>query len=221
MAIKNENALKDQKLAAEIELLKYRSAKESIQVQQERIALRLSQSELNNNKAQADANRVYRFTGLVTEDSIARCVKALDLWTRRDPNKPITIVFNSPGGDVFDGLALYDVIKELRESGHHVTTVARGMAASMGGVLLQAGNERIIGKNAWMMIHEVSGMSYGKTSEVEEQNKFAKRVQDRLLDILAERSTLTKKKIGRNWKKTDWWLDADEVVKLGFADKVG
>ena len=130
-------------------------------------------------------------------------------------------MLNSPGGNVFAGLALYDAITDLKARGHKVTTVARGYAASMGGILLQAGTERVVGANAQVLIHEVSTMDSGKTSELEDNLKFQKKLQDRLLAILAERSTLTKAQIARRWKKTDWWLDADECIEYGIADRIG
>lgn len=145
----------------------------------------------------------------------------LGVWARRDIGKPITIIFNSPGGAVIDGLALYDFIDDLKEKGVQVTTIARGMAASMGGVLLQAGNKRIVGKNAHVLIHEVSKGSIGKVSEIEDDIKFAKKLQERLVDILAERSTMTTNQIKNKWKRKDWWLGADECVKFGFADEIG
>ena len=166
-------------------------------------------------------HNIYTFIGAVGGSSVEKCMQILGRWSRRDPGCDITIVFNSPGGSVFDGLALYDELTTLKERGHKITTIARGMAASMGGILLQAGDERLVGKNAWVLVHEVSSGMRGSTTEMEEDLKFTRRLQDRCLEILAERSTLSKQQIARKWKKHDWWISADEAVDLGFADKVG
>jgi ATP-dependent protease ClpP protease subunit len=91
----------------------------------------------------------------------------------------------------------------------------------MGGILLQAGDERVIGKNAHLMIHEISAGAVGKLSEIEDEAKFCAMLSDRLVDILAERSTLTPTQIKRRWKRKDWWLSAEEAVELGFADRIG
>lgn len=147
-------------------------------------------------------------------------IDTLEHWERRDPGEPIVIRINSPGGDVLDGFALLDTILRLRRNGHHVTTHGLGMIASMATVLMQAGDERVLDKNAWFMIHEVSAGVRGKSSEMEDELKFVKKLQDRLLDILAERSTLTKAQIKRRWTKKDDWMSADEALKLGFVDRV-
>src|SRR5690606_40252913 len=113
------------------------------------------------------------------------------------PGAPITIKINSPGGSVFEGLALYDRLRALSALGHHITTVSYGMAASMGGILLQAGDTRLVAPNAWFLIHEVSTITWGNTSEIEDQIEFTRRLQDQLLEILASRSKLSKAKISK------------------------
>jgi ATP-dependent Clp protease protease subunit len=94
------------------------------------------------------------------------------------------------------------------------------MAASMGGILLQAGSHRVLAPNAYMLIHEVSSLAWGGASELEDEVAFVKRLQDRILDILAERSTMTRQQIARKWKRKDWWLDAPEALRLGFVDEI-
>jgi ATP-dependent Clp protease protease subunit len=121
---------------------------------------------------------------------------------------------------VLDGLALFDYLRQLRSIGHPVRTMALGRAASMGAVLLQAGSKRVIGRNAFLLIHEVSHLSVGKVSEMEDGVGFTKRLQQRLLAILAERSTLTERELSRRWVRRDWWLDAEEAVALGLADEL-
>lgn len=154
-------------------------------------------------------------------------IDVLEHWERRDPGKSILIRINSPGGSVFDGLALFDTILRLRRKGHHVTTHGTGMIASMAAVLMQAGDVRILDPNAWFMIHEVStGASLGdlfnskKTSEQADHVKLMQRIERRLLDVLAERSTLTPAQIKRRWTKVDDWLTAEQALDLGFVDRV-
>ena len=147
-------------------------------------------------------------------------IDTLEHWERRDPGEPITIRINSPGGDVLDGFALLDTVLRLRRNGHHVTTHGLGMIASMATILMQAGDERILDKNAWFMIHEVGAGIRGKSSEMRDELKFIDKLEDRLLDILAERSTMTKRQIKTLWTRTDKWMSADEALKLGFVDRV-
>jgi ATP-dependent Clp endopeptidase proteolytic subunit ClpP len=163
---------------------------------------------------------IYTFYGSVNSDSVKTAMRDLGAWARREPEANFRIVFNSPGGSVIDGFAFFDFIKELRSLGHNIETVALGYAASMGGILLQAGDKRVIGSNAYMLIHEISSFAFGKASELEDELKLVKRLQEKALDILAERSTMNKSQIKRKWVKTDWWIDAAEALEFGFVDEI-
>lgn len=169
--------------------------------------------------AAEEGRRTYTFYSRVEEESVRACMATLTSWSSKAPSAPLTVVFNSPGGAVHDGLALFDFLRHLRTSGHHLTTIALGRAASMGAVLLQAGDRRVIGANAFIMLHEVSNGASGKVSEIEESVELSKRLQRRLLSILTDRSSLTVQQIQRKWSRRDWWLDAEETVELGFADE--
>jgi ATP-dependent protease ClpP protease subunit len=189
--------------------------------------------------ASDEANGVYKFFDEVTEESIKKAIDALDTMSRARPKQPITIVLNSPGGLVYDGLALYDHLRALSARGHHITVVVRGMAASMGGILLQAGDTRIIGRESELLIHEVASGASGKVNEMLERVKNSEHLWVKLSKILARRSTMPvtdpnnpnvtianptleqrAESIRRKAFKFDWWLDAEEAVRLGFADKI-
>lgn len=193
-----------------------------LQIDTERSLLELLSFRRHELDVQADAARahVYTFYAGVDQESVAQCMAELGQWSRRDPGAPITVIFNSPGGSVLDGLALFDYLRQLRKLGHEVTTVALGRAASMGAVLLQAGTHRVIGENSFLLVHEVSNNSVGKVSELADGVDFTRRLQKRLLAILAERSSLTEAQIHRRWVRKEWWLDAQEAVELGLADEV-
>ena len=141
-------------------------------------------------------------------------------WSRLSPACDIEIVFSSPGGSIIDGFELFDHIQHLRNEGHHITTGTLGYAASMAGILLQAGDTRWIGQQAWMMIHRAAFGAIGKTYEVEDEVKLVKRIEDRIVDIFTKRSKLTSMKIKRNWDRKDWWIDADECLDLGLVDEI-
>lgn len=176
-------------------------------------------------------NLTYVFATQVTESSVRACMNQLSTWHRTDPGAPLTIVLNSPGGDVVEGMALFDHIIWLREVGHEVTIIVRGMAASMAGILLQAASRRIVGREAWVLIHRAAFGAMGKSFEVEDRVEWVKRVEARIVDIFAERAEeaktagtatkpLTKARIKKNWERKDWWLSSDECVDLGIADEV-
>lgn len=208
------------KVELEKELLRAKIRSSLAQARHEELRYRQLKREMAEQDASDDAACTFLFNSVVSTSSVEACLTDLAVWARRDPKAPFTIIFDSPGGSVIDGLHLYDALQEFRRQGHHVTTVALGMAASMGGVLLQAGDIRIMGRFAWMLIHEVSSSGRGKTSDMEDELKLTKRLQGQLLDILSERSSLTKRQIANRWRRKDWWISADECLEYGFVDEI-
>ena len=169
---------------------------------------------------QDSEHHLYRFSKDVSANSVESCMSTLTQWHRKDPKCSIELVFSSPGGSIIDGFELFDFIQELRNKGHHVTTGSLGMAASMAGILLQAGDVRWIGHQAWMMIHRAAFGAIGKTFEIEDEVKLVKRIEERCVDIFVARSKLSKTKIKRNWDRKDWWIDADECLECGLVDEI-
>jgi ATP-dependent Clp endopeptidase proteolytic subunit ClpP len=182
---------------------------------------------------------VYRFSDEVMPEAVEACISTLTVWDRLHPGEPFEIVFNSPGGSVIDGFDLFDFIQEMKRKGHYVTTAARGWAASMGGILLQAGDKRVMGREAYMLIHEISSGYRGKTSEIEDEVQFVKKMQKRVLDIFERRSAqamengtaeiaITAHQIENGddtlefpgWKRRDRWLDSEECLKFGLVDEL-
>jgi ATP-dependent Clp endopeptidase proteolytic subunit ClpP len=173
-----------------------------------------------NAKAESSEHLIYTFYAGVDELSVKPAMETIGKWARRFPKENITVVLNSPGGSVLDGLALYDFLRHLSAKGHFITVKVYGMAASMGGILLQAGDKRIVGPEAEVLIHEVASMTMGKVSIQQDRLDFSKKLWDKLAKILAKRSTMTATQIKRKAHKFDWWLTAKEAVRLGFADEV-
>lgn len=172
-------------------------------------------------------NKVYHFSKEVTAPSVADCINKLTYWSRAFPECDIEIVFNSPGGSVTDGMALFDFIQTLRRKGHKVTTTALGVAASMAGILLQAGDVRRMGKEAWVLIHQASFGAIGSYGEVEDRLKWVEKVQERILDIFATRAAdsgaehpMSRGQIKRRWTRKDWWISSDDCLKYGFVDEL-
>jgi ATP-dependent protease ClpP protease subunit len=94
------------------------------------------------------------------------------------------------------------------------------MAASMAGVILQAGTTRTMGKNAFLLLHEGSMGASGDFGSVEDRVKFMKLLHEHILDLFAGRATVTKAFIRKNWNRTDWWMSSDEALKHGFVDEI-
>jgi len=169
-----------------------------------------------------ERHHVYQFNGAVESATVKTCMKQLAIWNRSEPGCDIEIVFHSPGGSVIDGLALFDYILSIRAKGHHVTTTALGYAASMAGILLQAGDTRRMGREAYVLIHEISTGAIGKIGEIEDEVTFVKKIQSRVLDIFVDRANgkIKKATMERKWRRKDWWLDSTEALKYGLVDEI-
>jgi ATP-dependent Clp endopeptidase proteolytic subunit ClpP len=151
-------------------------------------------------------------------------LEALQHWERRDPGEPVTVDLNTPGGSIVDGLAIFDQLRRMTRKGHRITTRAVGGCFSMGAVILQAGDERIADARSRILIHEGS-VTYGQGTslsrgEEEDYRKFREALLADILDIMAERSTLSKRQIKQRWSRKDWYLTAEEALKYGFVDRV-
>lgn len=180
----------------------------------------------DNDARDDERNHVFRFESVVNPNSTATCIKTLRRWHREDRTAPIEIVFMSPGGDVISGMALFDEITSLSEHGggsHRITTTIRGYAASMAGILLQSGDERVGGAESYLMIHEISAGTGGKIGEIKDEVKFYDRICARVVDIFVSRAggKITKASFIKRWTRQDWWLDSTEALKCGFIDKIG
>ena len=205
---------------AETEKIQAETSKATFEAYEAEIMYKESKKIHDRKLCEDENNHLYRFSGSVGETSVRKCMSKLTEWSRLEPKCEIEIVFSSPGGSIIDGFELFDFIQDIRSSGHKVTTGSLGMAASMAGVLLQAGDVRWIGHQSWMMIHRAAFGAIGKTYEVEDEVKLVKRIEDRILDIFTKRSNLSKLKIKRNWDRKDWWIDADQCVDYGLVDEI-
>jgi ATP-dependent Clp protease protease subunit len=203
-----------------LELLSAKLREQSAQAQLREIELERALDQEDDRKVKAGYIRHLNMNDIIMPPQTDAWIDMLEHWNRREPSKPITININSPGGSVLDGFAVYDTIARLQRGGTHVTVRGQGMVASMAAILLQVGDERVLDKSAFFMIHEISSGARGKLSELEDAQAFMKKLQDRALDILAEKSKLTKTQIARRWKRKDDYMTADEALKLGFVDRV-
>ena len=187
------------------------------------IELAVAQDVESDRLVKGGKRRILNIRDVIHPDITDKWIDALTHWSLRDPGEPITINISSPGGSVTDGLALFDTIMRLRRQGHHVTTRGMGLVASMAGVILQSGDERIMDERAKLLIHEGSSNFGGKSmtaGEMEDAQFFSKLLREDILNIYASRSNLSKTQIKNRWARKDWILTAEEALKYGFVDKV-
>jgi ATP-dependent Clp protease, protease subunit len=159
------------------------------------------------------------FLGYGIDSQVANIVNAQLLFLdSADSSRDVFIYLNSPGGSVFDGLAIYDVMHYIKAD---VSTVCTGMAASMGAVLLCAGEKgkRAALPHSRIMIHQPSGGAQGQLSEIEITYKLFKQNQEELYKILAHHSGQSYEKIERDSDR-DYWMKASEAKEYGLIDEV-
>ncbi len=159
------------------------------------------------------------FLGTDVNSHSANVVVAQLLFLQNeDPKKPIYLYINSPGGSVYDGMAIYDTIKHIKNEVH---TIGIGLQASMGAFLLSSGTKgkRALLPHAKVMIHQPSAGTRGKVSDMEIDLKESLKTRELLNKILAENTGQKLSKIEKDVDR-DYWMTAEEAVKYGLADKV-
>ena len=135
---------------------------------------------------------------------------------------PIYFDINSPGGCVYDGLAIYDFIREINIKGkHNIIAKLNGSVASMATVVMLACNERLAGKNTSFLIHSISSIEYGKLMDLVDSVKEIERLTNILHKIYIENTNLTEDVLEDIDKlKKDRWIDPTEALKLGLITKI-
>lgn len=128
----------------------------------------------------------------------------------------IDLHLNSPGGEIFDGIAIYNALK-----GHHanVTVYVDALAASAASFIAQAGDEVKIARNATMMIHDGLALTYGNAKDHEDTGSLLNKLSDNIADIYAQRAGDTVE-TWRNFMREEVWYNATEAVDAGLADEV-
>lgn len=135
-----------------------------------------------------------------------------------DPTKDISLYINSPGGSVYDGMAIFDTMQFIKPD---VATYGIGLQASMGAFLLSSGakGKRFMLPNARAMIHQPSSGTQGKITDQEITLREGIYLKKRLNEILAKNTGQKLSKIEQDVDR-DFWMSAEESVKYGLVDKV-
>ena len=159
------------------------------------------------------------FLGTPIDDYTANTLQAQLLYLDScDPGKDISIYINSPGGSVTAGLGIYDTMQFISSD---VSTMCTGMAASMGAVLLVAGQEgkRFALPHSRIMIHQPLGGVHGQASDIEIEAREIMKFKKELYTIIAEHSHTDYDKV---WNDADrnYWMTADEALEYGMIERV-
>lgn len=159
------------------------------------------------------------FLGTAINDQVANIVQAQLLFLEStDASKDIQIYINSPGGSVYAGLGIYDTMQFIKPD---VATICTGMAASMGAVLLCAGEK---GKRSGLphcrvMIHQPMGGAQGQASDIEITAREILTLKEELYKIIAKHSGQTYEKVHEDSDR-DYWMKAEKAKEYGMIDEV-
>ena len=159
------------------------------------------------------------FVGSPIDDQIANLVVAQLLYlSREDSDRDISIYINSPGGQIYAGLAIYDTMRMIPNK---ISTVAVGVTASFGTVLLAAGTKgnRYALPHSTIHMHQPLGGVQGQASDIEIQAKEILRLKSRLNVILSE-STGQKLEVIEKDTERDFYLNAEQALEYGLVDKI-
>ncbi|PKP24885.1 MAG: ATP-dependent Clp protease proteolytic subunit [Bacteroidetes bacterium HGW-Bacteroidetes-2] len=159
------------------------------------------------------------FLGTQINDEVANIIQAQLLFLEStDASKDIQIYINSPGGGVYAGLGIYDTMQFIKPD---VATICTGMAASMGAVLLCAGEKgkRSALPHSRVLIHQPMGGAQGQASDIEITAREILILKEELYQIISKHSGQTYDKVYEDGDR-DFWLKADKALEYGMIDEI-
>jgi ATP-dependent Clp protease protease subunit len=159
------------------------------------------------------------FLGVPIDDYVANIIQAQLLFLESvDSKRDIQIYLNTPGGSVYAGLGIYDTMQYIAPD---VATICTGMAASMGAVLLCAGEKgkRTALRHSRILIHQPMGGAEGQASDIEITTREILKLKKELNDIIASHSGQPFKKIEKDSDR-DYWMTAEEAKAYGMIDEL-
>ena len=157
------------------------------------------------------------FIGTAIDDDVANVIQAQLLYLQSlDDKADISLYLNTPGGIVSAGLGIYDTMQIISPK---VNTICTGLAASMGSILLAAGEKRSILPHARVMIHQPLGGVTGQASDIIIEAEEIRKCRDELCNILAEHTKQPFDKVFQDMDR-DHWFTAQEAVDYGLVDKI-
>lgn len=159
------------------------------------------------------------FLGGPINDDVANTVIAQLLFLEsEDPKRDVQLYINSPGGEVYSGMAIYDTIQHVKTD---VSTICIGLAASMASFLLAGGKrgKRLSLPNSRILIHQPMGGTQGQASDIKIQADEILKIRDEMNKILAKNTGQPLKVIEKDTDR-DFYMRADQAKKYGIIDKI-
>lgn len=160
-------------------------------------------------------DRVIFLTTDVNDES-ANLIKAQLLYLDQISNEPIKLYIDSPGGDVYTGMGVIDVMNFVKSP---IETVNIGLAASMAAVILCSGDVRKALKHSRVLLHQPMGGVVGQATEIENASTEIKKLKKLLYKIISQKTGNSISKIEKNADR-DYWMSAKEALKYNIIDEI-
>jgi len=164
-------------------------------------------------EAEIDIHDEIGVWGITARDFIS------DLKKLPDSVKNLTLSVNSPGGSVFDGFAIYNALKNVREGGVTITAKVMGIAASAASFIVMASNKIVMPENSMMMVHYASALAWGNAEDMRDTADILDKIDNSLVGIYVARTGKTEDEV-RALLKDESYMSAEQAKELGFADEV-
>ena len=174
--------------------------------------------DMNGMSAKLLKSRTVIISQQVNSELSAKVLNQLVLLEQEDTKQGITVFINSPGGEVYSGMAIYDTIQYVPCD---VATFSVGLCASMGTVLLTSGTKgkRYAMPNSTIHMHQPLSGTQGQASDIEIHARETLRIQDRLRQIISDHTGQSYEKIAKDSDR-DFWLNAEQAAEYGLVDEV-
>lgn len=165
-------------------------------------------------------NRIIQVSGAVDSDMADNVVKRLLAMESANPDAPVYLFINSPGGEITSGFSIYDTAKFIKPD---IYTVVTGLAASMGSLIALCAEKknRLAFPNSRFLIHQplISGLLRGTAADIEIHAKDIVQIKEKINRLYAEECGKTYEEVKAATDR-DKWLDAEEALKFGLINKI-
>jgi len=159
-------------------------------------------------------------SNVVNQKLAEKVIKTLLYLDGMDSTKPILVIINSPGGDVFSGFAIFDIMRAIKSP---VITLVAGFAASMGSIIMLGAKKgkRYSTENSKILIHQplIAGVFEGRATEIEIQAEEIQETKDRIIKLYVDETGQSREKIAAD-VEMDYWMTADKAKEYGLIDKI-
>lgn len=149
--------------------------------------------------------------------SVCEAIRLIDAIEKEKKAKSITFIISSGGGNIYDGLALYD---RFRTCVLPITTIGTGLVASMAFIIFIGGDKRVCTKRVRFLNHQAKVSLEGRVADIDIEQAETKMVEDMCVEIIATRTNLTPKKQKKDTKAGDKYIGAEEALKTGIVHEI-